>query len=224
MLILLQSTNQCTTASCAQKIHGEIRVQSVPLANINRTNARTNAVHTSCPAADLRSTLFIRRTIESWGAKQTRHVCLGRTGQRQTMVHTLQCNKKHRKRESLPRFSVKLCRLTGQHHNPRLSYQYIHIHIYMRLSTVFFRCLGSYPMISRRRLLFFVFFRLMQRSKVEDCMQLRRDGTRQPFRVKQYATVRKRVAIGNTATRAPLSYMTLVDQYIYIYICDDTVQ
>jgi len=46
---------------------------------------------------------------------------------------------------------------------------------------------------------------------IEDSMQLRRDGTLQPFRAMQYATVRKRVATANMATRAPLRYITLVD-------------
>lgn len=46
---------------------------------------------------------------------------------------------------------------------------------------------------------------------IEDSMQLRRDGTLQPFRAMQYATVRKRVATANRATRAPLRYITLVD-------------
>jgi len=46
---------------------------------------------------------------------------------------------------------------------------------------------------------------------IEDSRQLRRDGTLQPFRAMQYATVRKRIATANMATRAPLRYITLVD-------------
>jgi hypothetical protein len=47
---------------------------------------------------------------------------------------------------------------------------------------------------------------------IEDSMQVRRDGSVQPFRAKKYATVRKRVASPDMATRAPLRYITLVDQ------------